>query len=69
MRNGIVADTLRKAGSPYRIIFGLNQPQISEIARVTGCNHEMAETLLADNHTRREASRIRNTVLNAGFRH
>ncbi len=52
MRNGIVADTLRKAGSPYRIIFGLNLPQISEIARVTGCNHEMAETLLADNHTR-----------------
>ena len=40
MRNGIVADTLRKAGSPYRIIFGLNLPQISEIARVTGCNHE-----------------------------
>ncbi|MDE5723221.1 MAG: hypothetical protein K2H99_03450 [Paramuribaculum sp.] len=52
MRNGIVADTLRKAGSPYRIIFGLNLPQLSEIAHDTGCDTAMAETLLADNHTR-----------------
>ena len=25
MRNGIIADTLRRAGSPYHIIFGLIQ--------------------------------------------
>lgn len=31
MRNGIIADTMRKAGAPYRIIFGLNLPQLKEI--------------------------------------
>lgn len=33
-RNGIVADTLRNAGMPYRIIFGLQLPQIAETARI-----------------------------------
>lgn len=32
-RNGIVADTLRCAGLPHEVIFGLNLPQISEIAK------------------------------------
>ena len=32
-RNGIVAETLRNAGMPYKIIFGLQIPQISETAR------------------------------------
>ena len=32
MRNGIIADTLRKAGLDYRMIFGLNLPQITDIA-------------------------------------
>ena len=32
-RNGIVSDTLRKAGMPYGIIFGLQLPQLAEIAR------------------------------------
>ncbi len=32
-RNGIVADTLRKAGYPQSVIFGLNLPQLTEIAR------------------------------------
>ena len=32
MRNGIVADALRKAGSPYRFIMGVNLPQLKEIA-------------------------------------
>lgn len=32
MRNGVIADTLRRAGSPFRVIFGLNLPQIAEIA-------------------------------------
>ncbi|MDE5812480.1 MAG: DNA alkylation repair protein [Muribaculaceae bacterium] len=31
MRNGIIADTMRKAGATYRIIFGLNLPQLKEI--------------------------------------
>ena len=28
-RNGIVSDTLRKAGMPYNIIFGTQLPQIA----------------------------------------
>lgn len=32
-RNGIVADTLRRAGMPYEVIFGLNLPQLGQIAR------------------------------------
>ncbi len=32
-RNGIVADSLRKAGMPYSIIFGLQLPQVRQIAR------------------------------------
>ncbi len=32
LRNGIIADTFRKAGSSYSVIFGLQIPQISEIA-------------------------------------
>ncbi len=32
MRNGVIADSLRNAGSPYRSIFGLNLPQLTEIA-------------------------------------
>lgn len=33
LRNGLLADTLRKAGMPYSVIFGLNVPQLGEIAR------------------------------------
>lgn len=32
MRNGVIADTLRRAGSPFSVIFGLNLPQLVEIA-------------------------------------
>ena len=35
LRNGVIADALRRAGSPFRIIFGLNLPQIAEIAMKT----------------------------------
>ena len=52
MRNGIIADTIRKSGAPYRMIFGLNLPQIDEIARETGKNKELAEKLHADTSTR-----------------
>lgn len=52
MRNGIIADTLRKSGSPYRMIFGLNLPQIDEIAASVGKNAPLAEALHADMATR-----------------
>ena len=33
LRNGMLADTLRKAGMPYGIIFGMNVPQLGQLAR------------------------------------
>ena len=45
MRNGVIADTLRRAGSPFKIIFGLNLPQISEIAARTPHTAGLAERL------------------------
>lgn len=52
MRNGVVADALRKGGSPYRIIFGLNLPQLKEIAGVFGYNTELAAELWGNDSTR-----------------
>lgn len=52
MRNGVVADVLRRAGSPYRVIFGLNLPQIVDIATSTGPSRELAEDLWANSTTR-----------------
>lgn len=57
MRNGIVADTLRKAGSPYKIIFGLNIPQLREIALEFGPDDELAAQLM-DNISTRESMLI-----------
>ena len=49
-RNGAVADSLRQAGiTCYRIVFGLNVPQIAEIARRNEKSMELAEWLWADN--------------------
>lgn len=52
MRNGIIADTLRRAGSPFKIIFGLNLPQISDIANEFGQDKALSETIWANNTTR-----------------
>ena len=52
MRNGIIADTLRRAGSPYHIIFGLNLPQLVEIAAVTPHSVELSDALHANSSTR-----------------
>ncbi|MCM1317647.1 MAG: DNA alkylation repair protein [Bacteroides sp.] len=48
MRNGIVADTLRRAGCPFKIIFGLNLPQLIEIAAETPKSVELAEQMWFD---------------------
>ncbi len=48
MRNGIVADTLRKAGSPFPMIFGVNLPQLDEIAAATSKNAQLACELFDD---------------------
>lgn len=52
-RNGIVADTLRKAGMPYSLIFGLQLPQLSAIARSNGMpDRELARGLWQDRNVR-----------------
>lgn len=52
MRNGIIADTLRKAGLDYRMIFGLNLPQITDIAADLPHTPSLAAELWADTRTR-----------------
>lgn len=47
-RNGIVSDTLRHAGMPYKIIFGLQIPQISEISRHYSPSLSLASELWED---------------------
>lgn len=57
-RNGIVADTLRQAGMAYPIIFGLQLPQLSEIARSLKAERgeeecvRLADELWADRNVR-----------------
>lgn len=52
MRNGIVADTLRRAGAEYRVIFGVNLPQLKEIASDIGYDAGLARELWANVSTR-----------------
>lgn len=52
MRNGITAEVLRRSGAPYRMIFGVNLPHLSEIASEIGKDVEMAEMLWADKGVR-----------------
>lgn len=52
MRNGIVADTIRRGGLQYKMIFGLNLPQIADIAATLPHSRELAEELWADVRTR-----------------
>lgn len=52
MRNGVIADTMRRSGATYRMIFGLNLPQIKEIAADFAPNPELARRLRDDRATR-----------------
>lgn len=67
MRNGVIADTLRRSGSPFHVIFGLNLPQIVEIARGIPEEHcpALAEALWA-NRTTRESMLIAPMLMTAG---
>ncbi len=54
-RNGQLADTLRRSGAaPFAIIFGLNLPQIDELAAMFGPDAELARRL-HDNKSTRES--------------
>lgn len=63
MRNGVIADTLRKSGSPYKIIFGLNMPQLKEIA-AEFVNFEGLAEKLWDNSTTRESMLLAPMLMN-----
>jgi len=52
MRNGVVADALRKGGSPFQIIFGVNLPQLVEIAEQLPHTFSMASELWHNTTTR-----------------
>lgn len=52
MRNGIVADALRHSSSHYRMIFGLNIPQLVDLAASLGKDKELALKLVDDSATR-----------------
>lgn len=52
LRNGDIANVLRKAGAPYSIIFGLQLPQIAEVAAASGTDSELAEALWSNDSTR-----------------
>lgn len=47
-RNGAVADTLRRYGLPYKIIFGLHVPQLAQIAAGLTPSEELADRLWSD---------------------
>lgn len=65
MRNGVLADRLRKAGSPFQIIFGLNLPQLEEIAADFRGNVDLAERLW-ENRTTRESRLIAPMMMAVG---
>lgn len=48
MRNGVLADSLRKSGCPYRLIFGVNILQLSEIAKEFEPSVEISNALFED---------------------
>lgn len=52
LRNGVIADVLKRAGSPYRIIFGLSLVDLRQIAAVSGRNADVAEALRLNDSTR-----------------
>lgn len=51
-RNGEIAAVLKKGGMDYRMIFGLQVPQIADIARRFGQSMDLAEALWKDSDVR-----------------
>lgn len=51
-RNGMLSDRLRSSGDCHSIIFGLNLPQIVDIAKNIGQDKALAEQLWANDTTR-----------------
>lgn len=51
-RNGMVADALRKSNYPYTLIYGLQLPQLSTIAKGYKKDLDLAHSLWNDTETR-----------------
>ncbi len=52
MKNGIVSDSMKAAGLPHRIIWGLNMPQLREIAERYERDKSLFDALWHDTATR-----------------
>lgn len=52
LRNGAIADAMRRQGAPYKIIFGVNLPQLTAIAADTAPSATLAQDLWDNNSTR-----------------
>lgn len=52
LRNGILADAVRKAGCPCKIIFGLNLPQLNSISAEIEADAKMTEAMWSDRDSR-----------------
>lgn len=52
LRNGAIADAMRRQGAPYKIIFGVNLPQLTAIAKETGQSEDLAQQLWENSSTR-----------------
>lgn len=52
LRNGAIADAMRRMGAPYRIIFGVNLPQLVAIAAETPQSAQLADELWHNDSTR-----------------
>ena len=52
MKNGVVSDSMKAVGLPHRIIWGLNMPQLREIAERYDRSKELFDALWGDVATR-----------------
>ena len=52
MKNGIVSDAMKSAGLPHRIVWGLNMPQLRDIALRYDRSRELFDALWRDTATR-----------------
>ena len=52
LRNGAVADSLKRAGDPHSIIFGLTLMQLREVAQASPHNADLADRLWENDPTR-----------------
>lgn len=51
-RNGVTADVLKRGGSRFSVIFGVEVPAISRLAQSIGYNHSLARQLWSDDNVR-----------------